>query len=56
MRQALNEMYSMVVSTDIKDSIGKEEVGMALTTQLQLQLVQLINKVLNPSEAKESPK
>ena len=49
-------MYSMVVSTDIKESIGKDEVGMALTTQLQLQLVQLINKVLNPSESKDPPK
>lgn len=51
MRQALNEMYSLVVSTDNKDSpIGKEETGLALTTQLQLALVQLINKVLNPAD------
>ena len=46
MRRGLNDLYKTVVQ-ESASSEGSEFGGM--TPQLQMQLIQLINKVLNPS-------
>ena len=54
MRRGVNDLYNQVVSQDTSPPENGSTDSLGMTPQVQMQLVQAINKVLNPEKTKEA--